>query len=446
MKEVIDEKLRTTADATFAVVDPDASGRQSGEGERVRKVVKSSNLQASFTLFKSFIGTGILALPYAFKTAGIGLSFIFTLIIGCFLTHCFLLLLETANDKSPGKRISLQSLANEVLGDKQRYFVQALLIIEQLGCCIGILIFTKDFLNHVLCVFEINHLCNNTWFNVLFALTLTAPLSLINNMHYFYLPSLAANFFIIVGLSAQTYYNIETIHNNPSIHDNFVNTFGSFHITNLPLFFGVALYSFEGVGVTLSIRDSMEKPQDLPKLLKGQMAILTVIYIIFSALTCLAFGTSIPEIVFFSLPAENPVYLLIQILYAISVLLSYPIQLFPAIRIMENSSFLKDKLFFENGSNKNRLLRYGLRFMVIGIVFLVAYLTKSFHLFLNLLGSCVFTLLGFGIPIWLYMTQFKGRVAKRTKIANYVILAVTAVFGGFGFVTSITGLVNAGKN
>ena len=442
MKKQTDNALKATADATYEVADPDLSGRQMNI-ETSSNAVKSSNLQASFTLFKSFIGTGVLALPYAFKTAGVGLSLITTLIISFFLTHCFLLLLETANDKAAGKKMSLQTLANEVLGDKQRYFVQALLIVEQLGCCIGILIFTKDFLNHVLCSFEINSLCNNTSFNVLFALTLTVPLSLINNMHYFYLPSIAANFFIIVGLAAQAYYNIETVHNSPDVHENFTATFESFNISKFPLFFGVALYSFEGVGVTLSIRDSMEKPQDLPKLVKVQMIVLTLVYILFSALTCLAFGNKIPDIVFFTLPAENPLYLLIQILYAVSVLFTYPIQLFPAIRIIENSAIMKNKLFFDNGRNRNRVLRYGLRFLVIGLVFLVAYLAKSFHLFLNLLGSCVFTALGLGVPIWLYMTQFKGRINTRTKACNYTILLVALTFGSFGFVTSVIGLATA---
>ena len=147
-------------------------------------------------------------------------------------------------------------------------------------------------------------------------------------MHYFYLPSLAANFFIIIGLASQMYYNSEVLQANPEISSSFATTLTEFNFPKLPLFFGVALYSFEGVGVTLSIRDSMEKPQDLPNLLKSPNGYPNLIYMLFSTMTCLVLGNSVQEIIFFTLPADDPFYLLIQILYAVSVLFTYPIQLF----------------------------------------------------------------------------------------------------------------------
>ena len=97
-----------------------------------KKSTQSSNLQASFTLFKSFIGTGILALPYAFQTAGLFLSIIITIIISAMLIHCFLLLLETADDRVGRRKISFSMLAAEIIGLKGKYILQIVLIIEQL--------------------------------------------------------------------------------------------------------------------------------------------------------------------------------------------------------------------------------------------------------------------------------------------------------------------------
>jgi len=433
-------QLKATADSSAYDLEFPTDGRQSHH-KMGSKPPLSSNLQASFTLMKSFVGTGILALPYAFKTAGIGLSIIVTIFIAFMLTYCFILLLKTADDKFGKEKGSFQKLALNVLGNKGKYFVEGLLIVEQLGCCIGILIFTKDFLNHIFCAFELNALCNNTGFNILFALSFTVPLSLINNMHYFYIPSLAANFFIIFGLLSQMYFNSQVLHENPAIKSSFADQLGEFHFTNFSLFFGVALFSYEGVGVTFSIRDSMEKPQDLPRLLKHQLTILTVIYIIFSVISCLILGDSLEDIVFFSLPTNDPFYLLIQILYAVSALCTYPIQLFPALRIIENSKFLRAKLFTEEGRNKNRILRYFLRLCLIGFVFSIAYTAQSFHLFLNMLGSCVFTLLGFTVPIILYTVQFKNRTSLKKSVLNYSILLITSVFGIIGFVRSIKGFI-----
>jgi len=207
------------------------------------------------------------------------------------------------------------------------------------------------------------------------------------------------------------------------------------------LFFGVATYAFEGVGIIFSIRGSMEKPQDFPFILRNQMVVLTVIYLVFPTICLIAIGDRLEDIIFFSLPADNSFFLLVQILYAMSSLLSYPVQLFPALRIIENSNAMRYRLFNEKGRTINKKLRYGLRMAIIGLVFLVAYTATSFHLFLNLLGSCVFTFIGFVMPIWMYNVQFKGRISLGKKIVNFIILIVTIVFGTMGVVMSIMEMI-----
>jgi len=430
------ESAKTAVESICQLVEP-----PSATSKFNLNMIYSSNLQASFTLLKSFIGTGVLALPYAFKTAGVGLSIVMTAIIGAMLTYCFLLLLETTTETVGKKKVSFPKLAGKVLGVKGKYLVQALVMVEQLGCCVGILIFTKDFLNHILCSFHVEPLCGNTAFNIIFSLSMVVPLSLINNMHYFYIPSLAANVFIMIGLLSQMFFNVESASENPQVKSEFANTLFSAHFTKIPLFFGVALFSFEGVGLTFSIRDSMEKPQDLPKILKSQMMVITSIYIIFSAVSCIALGDKLEDIVFFSLPTNQPIYLLIQILYAVSALFTYPIQLFPALRIVEHSEYLGDRLFTDKGKCKNKPLRYAIRFGVIAVVFLVAYIASSFHLFLDLLGSCVFTSLGFGLPILLYMIKFKGKMTLKTKLINYGIAGFIGFFGVLGFAFAFQGLI-----
>jgi len=406
------------------------------------KMQQSSNVQASFTLFKSFLGTGVLALPYAYKTAGLGLALIVILIVSAMTSRCFFLLLDVAAERIGIGKISLQKLTQDVLGTKGKYAVQASVMIMQLGCCIGILIFTRDFLNHVLCEFGVESLCNKTIFNVLFCLVLTVPLTLINNMHYFYIPSLAANFFILAGLASQMFYNAQVLQERPELKSTLGTHLKEFNWTNLPLFFGIATYAFEGVGIIFSIRSSMEKPQDFKFLLKNQMLILSAIYVIFPTFCYVALADRLTDIIFFTLPTDDPFYLLIQILYAMSALFTFPVQFFPAIRIMENSKIMRYRLFNERGKCQNKPLRYGMRMSVIALVFLVAYTATSFHLFLNLLGSCVFTFIGFILPVWIYHVQFKGRIPLKRRVVNYAILAVTVFFGTTGFIMSILEMVN----
>jgi len=185
-----------------------------------------------------------------------------------------------------------------------------------------------------------------------------------------------------------------------------------FHITKIPLFFGVSMFSFEGVGILFNIRASMEKPREFPRVLRNQITLLVALYFLFPAISYISLGESLPEIVFFSLPHNNMFYLMVQVLYVISALLGYPVQLFPAIRILENSKMLRYTLFDEKGKSKNPILRYSLRFGIICLMLMIVYTAKSFHLFVNLLGSCVFTYIGFILPILMYNKYFEGKIAE----------------------------------
>lgn len=98
-----------------------------------------------------------------------------------------------------------------------------------------------------------------------------------------------------------------------------------FHITKIPLFFGVSMFSFEGVGVLFNIRASMKEPELFPKILRNQIFTLVVLYFIFPAISYISLGKDLPEIVFFSLPHDNVFYLLVQVLYVVSALLGYPV-------------------------------------------------------------------------------------------------------------------------
>ncbi|RZA24389.1 MAG: hypothetical protein EOP10_10070, partial [Proteobacteria bacterium] len=98
------------------------------------------------------------------------------------------------------------------------------------------------------------------------------------------------------------------------------------------------------------------------------MLILTLIYVIFPTFCYIALDDRLTDIIFFTLPTDDPFYLLIQIFYAISALLSFPVQFFPAIRIMENSKIMRYRLFNERGKCNNKALRYGMRMAVIALV------------------------------------------------------------------------------
>ena len=228
----------------------------------------SSNLQAFFTLFKSFIGCAVFTLPFSFRRAGLALSGIITLLAGLLALYSLLLILEVANSVRGRGKTTIERLTYDVLGHKVMRSVEISLIIMQVGVCIGIFILGGHFLDYSLCVYNVRGLCRNNTFKVLLFAILTMPISFINNAHYFYIPSLIGTIFVITSIGSQLVYDLQLISHMPNFGDQLANGMEKFEMGQIAMVFGVATYGFEGIGTLFSIRNAMEKPQDFPKLVK----------------------------------------------------------------------------------------------------------------------------------------------------------------------------------
>ena len=124
-------------------------------------------------------------------------------------------------------------------------------------------------------------------------------------------------------------------------------------------------------------------------------------------------------------------FLFIQIGIVISNLMSYPLQFYPAMMIIESTKLVGDEIFDEKGKTKNYILRYGLRMFFIGLMILIANVAKSFNLFLNFLGSCVFVYVGYVIPICVYNTHFKD-ISKAKRVFNWSVMVISIILGAIG--------------
>jgi proton-coupled amino acid transporter len=71
------------------------------------------------------------------------------------------------------------------------------------------------------------------------------------------------------------------------------------------------------------------------------MIFITILFTSIGALSYAAFGKEVKTVVILSLPQNDPIVVLVEVLYALAIMLSIPLQLFPAIRIMENGLFEK---------------------------------------------------------------------------------------------------------
>ena len=397
----------------------------------------SSNVQAFFTLFKSFIGGGVFTLPFSFHLAGLGLSTIVIILSGLLTMYCLAAIIKVADSMKENSKLTLEKIVLETLGRKMCRSVEVSLLIMQFGVCIGTFIMANQFLDYSFCSYNVDGLCQNTLFKVALFAILTIPISFINNAHYFYIPSMIGGIFVLVTIASQLVYDSELISEMPPFQLRLSAHFKTFNWEQIPLIFGVSAYAFEGIGTLFSIRGAMLRPKSFPTLVGIEMLLLTIILFLFPTVCVLALGDNLPEIVLFSLPKDNAYYLFVQIGIVVSNLLTYPVQFFPAMKIMENSRHIQHILIDEQGKTQSYLIRYGLRVLLIALMILIANLAKSFNLFLNFLGSFVFTYVGFVIPMLVYNKFFNAIKSNWKLLLNWIILGISVVLGATGAIVSL---------
>jgi len=85
----------------------------------------------------------------------------------------------------------------------------------------------------------------------------------------------------------------------------------------------------------------MREPHKFPKALSGVMIFLLLLFGGAGVLAYLTFGSEIQTVVLVNLNPHSKMVQSVQFLYALAILLSVPLQFFPAVRILENGLFTR---------------------------------------------------------------------------------------------------------
>jgi solute carrier family 36 (proton-coupled amino acid transporter) len=91
----------------------------------------------------------------------------------------------------------------------------------------------------------------------------------------------------------------------------------------------------------IPIQETMRKPEKFPRVLAIIMVLITAVFVSMGAFSYAAFGSKTETVVILNLPQDSKFVNGVQFLYSLAILLSTPLQLFPAIRIMENGLFTR---------------------------------------------------------------------------------------------------------
>ncbi|KAK4127544.1 hypothetical protein N657DRAFT_641549 [Parathielavia appendiculata] len=292
---------------------------------------QNSPMGAALLLLKSFVGTGVLFLPRAYLNGGMLFSNLVLLFVAALSYYCFVLLVTTRL-KVDG---SFGDIGGILYGRWMRNLILASIVISQLGFVAAYIVFTSENLQaFILAVTDCKTLIPITWL-IIMQMLVFLPFSLLRDIGKLGFTALIADAFIVIGLAYLFYYDVLTL-NTQGLADIIL-----FNQKDWTLFIGTAIFTFEGIGLIIPIQESMRHPQKFPKVMFAVMVIITTLFTVMGAFSYAAYGSKTETVVLLNLPQDDKLVNGVQFLYSLAILLSTPLQIFPAIRITENALFTK---------------------------------------------------------------------------------------------------------
>ena len=397
-----------------------------GRRQRSRRSARQGDAGISksfFTLLKAFIGTGIMFLPKAFRNGGILFSSITLVTVSIVSCICFHLLLSCRKQYSGG----YGEIGEAIGGPRFRKLILVSIFVSQTGfVCAGIIFTAENLFSFLEAVTKSSiHLSANAL--IALQLVVIIPLALVRNISKLGPAALVADVCILFGLVYICWYTISTL-GVRGIHP----TVELFNPRDFTLTVGSAIFTFEGIGLILPIQSSMARPQKFDRLLYLVMLIITVIFTSIGALCYATFGDNTRVEVITNFPQSSKLVNAVQFLYSVAVLVGTPVQLFPAVRIVETS------LFGGNSGKGSAITKWKKNAFRIALTVACALLAlvgaSDLDKFVALIGSFACVPLVYIYPALLHL---KGVARSRVVQACDLLLIVVGI-AAMGYSTCIT--------
>jgi len=289
-----------------------------------------SPMGAALLLLKSFVGTGVLFLPKAFLNGGMLFSCLVLLGIALLSYYCFLLLCSTRL-KVP---VSFGDMGYQLYGKTLLVLINFSLVISQIGFSSAYIVFVSENLQAFIQAVSNCKQNIEVKYLILMQMIIFLPLSLYRNIQNIQKIAVTADVFILLGLLYLYYFDIYTLVSHHGIAD-----IVAFNRQDWTLFIGTAIFTFEGIGLIIPIQESMREPNKFPVVLGAVMVIITVVFTSMGALSYAAYGSKTKTVVILNMPQDSKFVNAVQFIYSLAILLSTPLQFFPAIEITSLAIF-----------------------------------------------------------------------------------------------------------
>lgn len=385
-----------------ALLQGDGAGRRKRKHKQRAPAGNTTTTGAVMLLLKSFVGTGILFLPRAFLNGGMLFSSMVLLGVSCLSYYAFILLVNTRM-KIEG---SFGDIGGILYGKHMRRIILGSIVLSQLGFVSAYIVFVSQNLQAFALAVSKCKSFIDIKFLVLLQLVIFLPLSLVRDISKLGFTALIADAFILLGLLYIYYYDANTLIGNGGISDII-----DFNPNTWSMFIGTAIFTYEGIGLIIPIQESMQQPRRFPGVLAGVMVVITLIFLSAGALSYAAYGSATKTVILLNLPQDDKFVNVVQLLYSLAILLSTPLQLFPAIRILENELFTRSGKYNPYIKWKKNAFRF---FLVIVCAIVAWAGADNLDKFVSLVGSFACVPLIYVYPV----CQFISFSLNRSILAN----------------------------
>lgn len=303
---------------------------------------KTSTIKAFLLLLKAFLGTGIIFLPKGFSNGGLLFCNAMIIIFSLISYYCFVILINTTKQLGVS---GYGDAGSKIFGNWIRVLILLSLVLSQMGFASSYVVFVGSNLKELYNIILDSDLPINGF--ILFQLVLFLPLSLTRKISKLGFFALIADVFIFMGLIY--IYSESAFH---LIENGVSSKIQYFNSKSWPLFIGTAVFAYEGIGLLIPIQESMKEPEKFNKLLVLVMLIVTIVFTSLASLAYLSYGDDVQTVILMNFP-HNGLTITIQLCYSIAILLSTPLQIFPAIKIVEYYLFHKDRSTWKGKIRRN---------------------------------------------------------------------------------------------
>ncbi|KAJ2581137.1 hypothetical protein GGH95_002229, partial [Coemansia sp. RSA 1836] len=375
----------------------------------------ASSRKAFFLIIKAFVGTGVLVLPRAFYNGGLLTSCVLMLFVAWYAWHCILLLGDVYLQIGGG---SYSDIGLQLYGRWMQFAVTMSIVLAQIGGCCAYTIFVAQNWRNVFNTLSACKMQLSTEFWVLIQMSVFIPLAFIRQIRYFAPVALVANLLIIISLGYLLGFDAWSIATTGPA------PFANYNPARFPLLVGTAVYSFEGVTLVIPILDSLKEKRDFGRVLTLAIMLCLGLFLCVGSLSYLTFGEKVEAVVLLNLPNQSPWTMLVQMLYSVAILFSMPLQLFPAVKIMEAMMFTRSGREHKSVKWQKNLFR---TVTILFIALIAVFGADQLDNVVSLVGSFCLVPLSFIYPASMHLKLIANTRWMRIKDSVLIIIGVVAM-------------------